>query len=157
MIKRHNSAIILAICAVVTVALLTLPALFAPAALPANAALAPTPVANLVENGPATYFSFQPATAIAADTNTSARDIRGFNSLDVQYVIDHGTVNTSTLTVQYSIDNSNWTDGAVLVSASAADGNGLVARIPAFGRYMRINQNLTNTNTITITLVAVGR
>lgn len=118
---------------------------------------APTPVAELVERQDASYFVFVPATAITADAGTSARDVRGFNTLDVQYVIDHGTVNTTTLTVQYSIDNSHWTDGANLVAANAADADAVVARVPVFGRYMRIYRNVTNANPITITLVAVGR
>jgi hypothetical protein len=118
---------------------------------------APTPVASPDNVGGGQFFRFQPQTAIAADTNTSALDVMEFETVDVQYVIDQGTVNTTTLTIQYSIDGSNYTDGAALVSSNAADASAVVARVPVYGRYMRIKQDLTNTNTITITLLAVGR
>lgn len=117
---------------------------------------APTPVANLTDTGTGRYFPLQTETAIAADTNTSALDVTSFNYLDVQTTIDQGTVNTNTLTVQYSVDGSNWDDGLALVTSNAADATE-VTRVPVFGRYVRIKQDLTNTNTITITLLAIGR
>ncbi len=118
---------------------------------------APTPVAAPDSVGAGRYFRFQPATAITADTNTSAIEALQFETVDIEYTIDHGTVNTTTLKVQYSIEGNDWTDGATLVSASTADGAAVVARVPVFGRYMRINQDVATTDTITITLTAVGR
>lgn len=139
---------------VATIAIGTLPGLHqAQAAPPA----APTPVAAPDSVGAGRYFRFQPATAITADTNTGAVEVLNFETVDIEYTIDHGTVNTTTLKVQYSIEGDDWTDGATLVSASAADGAAVVARVPVFGRYMRVNQDVTNSNTITITLTAVGR
>lgn len=120
---------------------------------------APTPLADyIVESGAPRIVTFQSATAIAADTNTSAIDLlyAGVGVLDLQYVIDQGSTNTNTLTIQYSNDNSNWVDGLALVTNNVADASD-ITRVPVFGRYMRVEQDLTTTDTITITLVAVGR
>lgn len=121
---------------------------------------APTPVADfLVPAGQPTTISFQTATALAADTNTSGIEVMRLGAVDMQYIIDHvgsGEVNTTTLKIQYSNDNSNWVDGLTLVSASAADGT-TITRVPVFGRYMRVNQDVTNAVAITITLTAVGK
>lgn len=122
----------------------------------ASPALAPTPVANTIAGEDGRFFNLQAATALAADTNTGGVEVLPFDALDVQYVIDHGTANTTTLTVQYSNDNSNWVNGVALVTGSTADGSD-ITRVPVFGRYMRVNQNLSTTDTITITLNAVGR
>jgi hypothetical protein len=118
--------------------------------------LAPTPVANILDTDQANPFYFQTLTGVTADTNTEAIEVLVFDSLDIQHVIDHNTVNTTTLTVQYSNDNSNWVNGVALVTDSAADGTD-ITRVPVFGRYMRINQNVTSSNYISITLLAVGR
>lgn len=129
-------------------------------AMPTQAAppAAPTPVANILNNDTAAaYLVFQPATALTADTNTrSTLDVMKFDSLDIQYIIDQGTTNTTTLTIQWSIDGTNWEAGPALVSNNAADASD-ITRVPVFGRYARINQDVTNSNTITITLLAVGK
>lgn len=118
--------------------------------------LAPTPVANILGSQQNTYFRFQPATALTADTNTNSIRLDEFNSIDIQYVIDQGTVNTTTLTIQYSNDGTNWVNGVALVTNSVADGSD-ITRVPMFGRYARINQNLTNSNAITITLTGLAK
>jgi len=130
-----------------------------PTYAPVNASpnLAPTPVANLPGDSGASVVNFQPATALTSDTNTrSSLDLKDFEYVDLSYTIDHGTVNTTTLTVQYSNDGSNWVNGVALVSNSAADGSD-ITRIPMFGRYMRVNQDVTNSNAITITLIGVAK
>jgi len=143
-------ACILALLAIL--ATVSFPALPSGAAPPA----APTPVANTINRLPGVFFRFQPATAITADTASASVEVLNFDAVDVQYVIDQTEVNTTALTVQYSNDNSNWVNGLALVAASAADGSDLT-RVPVFGRYMRINQDVTTADTITITLLAVGR
>ena len=122
---------------------------------------APTPVANLTADYDAApiFFRFQTATAITADTNTSAKELMKYDALDVSYTIDQGTTNTTTLTIEWSNDNSNWVTGATIVSATgtaAGDVTG-ITRVPVFGRYGRVKQDVTNSNTITLTLLAVGR
>lgn len=143
-------ALALLLTAAVWPAMNSEPALAAPPA-------APTPVAAPDSVGSGHFFRFQPATAITVDTYSPAVEVLGFETLDIEYALDHGTANTTTLTVQYSISGDNWTDGAALVTASASDAAAVVARVPVYGRYMRVKQDVTNTNTITITLLAVGR
>lgn len=118
---------------------------------------APTPVADyLVPGVQPVSIVFQAATALTADTNTTGIEVMRLGAVDMQYIIDHGTMNTTTLKIQYSNDNSNWVDGLTLISASDADGT-TITRVPVFGRYMRVNQDVINANAITITLTAVGR
>ena len=150
---------IFGLSAFVIASLLVMAVLVNPLFIPAQAAppAAPTPVADfLVQGVQARAFNFQPQTAIATDTNTSGVDVMSLGAVDIQYVIDHGTVNTTTLIVQYSNDDSNWVNGLTLVSASAADGTS-ITRVPVFGKWMRINQDVATVDTITITLTAVGR
>ena len=117
---------------------------------------APTPIADLVNSNDALNVTFQSATALTADTNTGGSQLPTYEWLDIQYVIDHGTVNTTTITVQFSNDNSNWVSGPAIVTDSAADGSD-ITRVPIFGRYVRFNQNLTSANTITITLIGLAK
>ena len=131
-----------------------------PTALAAPPA-APTPVADfLVPAVQPRAFNFETVTAITADANTTGVDVLGLGAVDIQYVIDHvpsGEVQTTTLTVQYSNDNSNWVSGVALVSTSVADGTS-ITRVPVFGRYMRINKDVSsNSIAVTTTLTAVGR
>lgn len=118
--------------------------------------LAPTPVANILESNQARSFRMQPTTAISSDTNSTGLELMEFNALDIHTIIDQTTTNTTTLKIQYSIDGSNWVTGATLVNNNAADASD-ITRVPMFGRYARVNQDVTNSNTITITLWAVGR
>lgn len=129
------------------------------ASLPGHAAppAAPTPVAAPDSVGVGTYFPIQATSAITADTNSAWRDISKFQTVDIEYVIDQTDVNTVTLNVQYSIDGSTATAGVALVSANAADAGALVARVPAFGRYLRVEQDVSTSDLVTITITAVGR
>ena len=118
---------------------------------------APTPVANILQTDKGTFFRFQPETVITEDTNTNSVEVLGFDSLDISYTVDvDASVNTTTLTIQYSNDGSNWVDGLALGSALAADATD-ITRVPVFGRYMRVEQDVTNSNEITFTILAVGR
>lgn len=151
---RNTLSIVIAVlfAALLFLSMYGLPGLNVDAAPPA----APTPVANILTADKTAFFRFQPATALTANTNTSGKYVQQFNSLDVQYIIDHGTTNTTTLTIQYSNDNTNWVDGLALVTSSAADGTS-ISRVPLFGAYTRVKQVVTNSNPITITLLAVAR
>jgi len=120
----------------------------------AQAAFAPTPVANLVNSDDQLIVPFQTQTALAADTNTSGRDLLRYEWCDLQTTVDVGTVNTTTFTVQFSNDNTNWDDGPAILSNVAADVTDM-SRLYLFGRYSRIKQDLTNTQTLTTTLLAV--
>ncbi len=117
---------------------------------------APTPVANLYQSNEGRAVTFQSATALTADTNTRSVEVMNFDSVDFQLTVDHGTVNTTTFTIQYSNDGTNWDDGLALLTNNATDVTE-ITRVPVFGRYMRVKQDLTNANALTVTLLAVGR
>jgi hypothetical protein len=120
---------------------------------------APTPVANILDTDNAVFFNFQTATALTADANTTGIEVLPFDSLDVQVVADVTIVtepNTTTLTIQYSNDGSNWSDGLALATSLATD-TVSITRVPVFGRYMRVEQDVSLSDPITITLSAVGR
>lgn len=120
-------------------------------------AFAPTPVAAPDAAGIGVAFSSQTATALTADTNTASVDLLRYKTLDVEYVIDQGTVNTTTITLQYSIDGSAWTDGVAVVTSNAADVTALTVRLPVFGRYIRFSQDVATSSPVTITLSGVAR
>ncbi len=60
------------------------------------------------------------------------------------------------MTLQYSNDNTNWSDGPAIVAANVADADGMV-QASNLGRYSRVYATLGNTNTITITVKAVAK
>ena len=123
---------------------------------------APTPVANLVNSNDALNVSFQSATALTADTNTGGQQLPTYEWLDIQYNITQATsasVNTTTIKIQFSNDNSNWVTGPTIVSASDTPlaTTSDITRVPIFGRYVRFNQDVTNSNPVTITLIGLAK
>jgi cytoskeletal protein RodZ len=116
--------------------------------------LAPTPVGNLVQSDNQATVPFQTTTALTADTNSPGRDVQRYEWCDLQTTVDVGTVNTTTITVQFSNDNSNWDSGPAVLSNIAADETDMT-RVALFGRYTRFVQDVTNSNPITITLLGL--
>jgi hypothetical protein len=98
-------------------------------------------------------------TAITADTTYSAYqwnwDGNDKDTIEVWYDIDHGTTNTVTLYIDVSPDNSMWKTGySTALSANAADATGY-ATATIVGRYYRLRADVTNTNSLTLTLKAI--
>lgn len=124
---------------------------------PASAApfMIPTPVASVNLSGPGRIVQIFPTEAITQDT-THCVPSASFNTIDTQYVVDVGTVNTTTLTLRYSNNATTFETGPNIASALVADGNGL-AQYASFGAYACILANVVNTNTITVTVVGVGK
>jgi hypothetical protein len=101
--------------------------------------------------------NFDSADAMAADEQSAGVQLAGYDTLDVQFVVDQpSTVNTTTVKIQWSNDNSNWSDGPTLVSANAADADGMV-QVANMGRYTRIDYNVSNTQTVTWTVKAIAK
>ena len=115
----------------------------------------PTP-ASVNSSSSALYVPFWSASAQAASTNSNSYQLMTYELMDVQWIIDQGTTNTATLTIQWSNDNSNWSDGPALVSSNVADADGMV-QVANMGRYTRVASTLGNTNTITITVKAIAK
>lgn len=123
-------------------------------------AAVPTVVAAVdAGTGKGVVIPFQATTALIADTATTPIEILNFKTVDIEFVIDqHATVvNTTTLTVQYSIGGTVWEDGVVLANANAADANDLLVRVPIYGRWIRVNQDVATTDPITISITSVAR
>jgi len=162
--KRTRSGSALAyVIALALVLLVALQIIIAPApAAVAAPPAAPTPVANIPgDSDNSLYVVFSTgAFSITADANTSGRLMQSYEYVDIQSTIDQTAVatvfNTTTITIQFSNDNSNWTDGPAIVSANVADAT-TITRLQLFGRYIRFKQDVSNTNPITITLLGLAK
>jgi len=78
------------------------------------------------------------------------RDTRDWLSGDISFAIDQGTVNTTTLMLEHSNNNANYTDGPVLANAVTADTTGL-NRYDLYGAYTCLTWDVATTDTVTIT------
>jgi hypothetical protein len=139
--------------------LLALSALLNSGATPSYADTVPTPAAVQAGSGGTGWLAvtFDSADAMTADEGSSGFQLAGYDTLDVQFIVDQGTsTNTTTVNVQWSNDNSNWSDGPAIVSANSADADGMV-QVANMGRYTRIYYNVTNTNTVTWTVKAIAK
>lgn len=118
---------------------------------------APTPVSNLDRGGMAakviTLFSTD---VLTADRNGPTQNIIGNDATDLQWVIDQTAVNTVTLKIQYSVNGTNWIDGATFVTSNAADA-GDMQQYPLFGQFVRVNADVTNASPVTITVMGVAK
>ena len=129
--------------------------------LSAAPAAAPTPISVTYSATPGKVLEFlRVPVSYTADFNTSPLTVMDFEAVDLQYVIDQtavaSVVNTTTLKLQFSNDGTNWVDGATIVSANTADANAL-SQLAVFGRLARVNVDVSNTNPITISVIAVGK
>ncbi len=117
-------------------------------------ALSVTPVANLTYSPDRNYFDLFDEKTVATTTHTSIADISAQEWCDFEYVvnqaIDGVEANTSTATIEFSNDKSNWVDGPALVTDNAADASDMT-RLPIFGRYMQVEISTTSTSTATPT------
>jgi hypothetical protein len=147
----------LALAVAVVAGALLIGVLFGPAGPGQAAPLAvPTPLAETAGGGDYLNVVFWSADALTADGGSNALQLPGYEVLDLQYIIDQGTTNTTTLKIQFSNDNTNWSDGINIVANNAADANGMV-QVNNFGRYTRLYADVTNTNAWTITARAVAK
>jgi len=142
--------------AAILVALALLVATIVFPALPASSAPAavPTPVTFSGASGnnmKVTFFNG----SITADSRVCV-DLSNYNKLDIQYIIDQGTVNTTTVKLQWSNDNVNYEDTATVVSANAADAhNG--NQYLLFGTHNCIFADVTNGNALSIKVFGVAK
>lgn len=133
-------------------ALLALGLLFLPAPqVDAAPGAAPTPVTGFYSPD-GNYVSVLAAKAVTTDTRYIVPvSLASFEQADIQYLVDQGTVNTTTVTVQFSNDGENWVSGPALVSSNAADAGDLTP-FRIFGRYTAFYVDVANTNAITWTI-----
>lgn len=109
------------------------------------------------DNAKITFFNGN----IAADTRI-CHDLSNYNKLDLQYVIDQGTVNTTTLSLQWSNDHNpststgNYLAQATIVSANAADASGGNQFLTA-GQYICVLADVANSNALGLKVLAVAK
>jgi hypothetical protein len=105
---------------------------------PAAADTVPTPV-YVSGSDDRLYVTFFDADTTATDEASSGFQLANYEYMDVQFVVDQNPTlqNTTTLTIQWSNDNVNWSDGPALVAANAADADGMV-QVGNLGRYTRV-------------------
>lgn len=117
---------------------------------------APTPVSVTHSGKSAQVLLFLEDEIFTADGAGVDVEIPDHEKVDLQVVLDMGTVNTTTLKLQFSNDRVNWTDGATVGNALVEDTNTL-AQHALFGRYARIYADLTNANPVTVRVIGVGK
>lgn len=109
------------------------------------------------DNAKLTFFNGN----IAADSRV-CHDLSNYNKLDLQYVIDQGTVNTTTLSLQWSNDHNpstnsgNYLAQATIVSANAADASGGNQFLTA-GQYICVLADVANSNALGLKVLAVAK
>jgi len=119
---------------------------------------APTPIANIPSSDSSLNITFQSALSLQTSVNTSGRLVGNYEYVDVQYIAAQDAGNALTITIQYSNDNSNWVDGAVLANfASTTADRTDITRFPLFGRYVRFAQTINNANPVTITILGLAK
>lgn len=127
----------------------------APASVLGAPAAAPTPIAQYARNAePMTVAFWDAATGLTADTRSACFDVSGYSTLDLHYVIDQGTVNTTTLKLQFSNISGAYVDGIAVVTANAADTSGLV-QYNLFGRSVCLYADVVNANSWSVRAVGV--
>src|SRR3990172_8784202 len=123
---------------------------------PAGAAplAAITPVASkalLGTGDESVLIKFYDGESLTAD-NQECRNLKEYRVIDLEYVVDHGTVNTTTVTLEHTNGAGSSlavnTTGQTVVSASAADADALNT-FDLYGVTTCVDINVVNSNAIT--------
>lgn len=125
-------------------------------ALPVDAAPAAaiTPVSFSGQSSQSSKVTFFNGN-ITADTRTCV-DLSNYSKIDLQWVIDQGTVNTTTVKLQWSNDNVNFEDSATVASANAADTHSGQQYVLA-GQYNCVYADVTNSNALGLKILGVAK
>ena len=124
---------------------------------PVSADTVPTPV-YISGSDDRLFVTFFDADTTVTTENSPGFQLAAYEFMDVQFVVDQtgSPANTTTLKIQWSNDNTNWSDGPNIVASNAADADGMV-QVANLGRYTRINKTVAGTNTMTWTVKAVAK
>ncbi len=126
-------------------------------AAPAAADTVPTPI-YVSGSDDRLYVTFFEADTTVASEASSGFQLAAYEYMNVQWVVDHaGTPpNTTTVKVQWSNDNTNWSDGPDISASSSTDGDSMV-QVGNLGRYTRLYKTSSNTGSMTWTVKAVAK
>lgn len=122
---------------------------------------APTPVSATYAGGESSILNFwRTGSALTADVGSNIQTIQDHEVVDLQWNIDQTVTasgaNTVTLKLQFSNDNSTWTDGATFVTSNSEDASGL-EQFALFGRYARVYADVSLSQPVTVTVIGVGK
>jgi len=96
---------------------------------------------------------------ITADTRVCV-DLSNYNKVDLQYAIDQGTVNTTTVKWQWSNEGTattnNFEDQVTLATANVADAHGGV-EVHAVGIWNCVFADVSNTNALGLKIEGVAK
>jgi hypothetical protein len=120
--------------------------------VPVQAAI-PTPVGALVTGGEYTMVPYFGAKVMTESQASTSRLTARYSAADIQSVVDVGSSQTITCKLQWSNDDTNWTDGINVFADKTADFNDLV-QTEMFGQRSRITCTLTTANPVTVTIRA---
>lgn len=124
------------------------------------AAITPVAIEDPLGSAEVALVKFYDAEALTAD-DQNCIDLGEYRVIDLEYVVDQGTTNTTTVILQHTNGAAGTalttnTDGQTVVSANAADADGL-NRYDLFGRWTCVDVNVTNSNAITWTVWGLAR
>ncbi len=119
---------------------------------------APTPVAAVQRSLAPEFPVFFNAKVLTADTRSNCFEVPDYAVVDLQYIVDQTLVdlaaNTTTLTLQWSNDNSNFVNGLAVATNNITDTNDL-QQFQLFGRHACVYADVSNTNPVTVTVLGV--
>ena len=121
-------------------------------------AAAPTPISVSQSAKDNSEVAFMADVVLTADGNSASANIAKWQLTDIQYNIDQtladSVMNTTTLKLQFSNDGANWTDGATIATSNVADASVLTQQA-VFGKFARINADVSNANPVTVSVYAI--
>lgn len=124
-----------------------------------QAQITPSAANSAVTGETSTLVKFFDGEAITADTQ-ECRDLRGYTTIDLEFVVDQGTTNTTTVQLEHTNGAgaalTTNTDGQVVVSANTADADDL-NRFDLYGVYTCVDIDVSNSETITWTVYGLAR
>lgn len=116
----------------------------------------PTPITQPIWNAQPKEVKFFEAASLTADTRSTCYDLSGYGTLDLHYVIDQGTTNTNTITLQFSNVTNNYVNGVAVVTANASD-TGDLKEYNLFGKRTCLYADVTNSNALSVTAIGLAK
>lgn len=153
--RKHGMTIAIAVATLAVMVLVSLLMPSAPRDVTAAPVAAPTPLSVSQSSELPTLTTLFDGVAITSDTRACATS-RYFDKADIHYILDQGqtTINTTTLTLEFSNNRTSWPDGVNIVASNAADAEDL-NQFNVFGEQTCVLVNVTNSDPITTTVIVL--
>ncbi len=158
---NSKRTIVLTVVVALMVFALALTALSGGGAATAAPMAIPTPVSVTRPAGDG-YITVAPFSAqvLTEDTTSTCYDVAKFSVVDVLYSIDQTVLasgaNTTTLTTRWGIDSTTTVAGVNIVASNADDATDM-AQVQVFGRYFCVLANVSNSQSVTVTVQAIAK